>query len=100
MGRPAIKLLGRGGGAKLVCGRPTLALSSVLVHQTKQLRTTKRKAKEAAGVEGQVATVLESHNRQIDTKDTIAIKRARQKEQKGGDETEVGTTSNEITGRL
>ena len=54
-------------GLKLVCGRPTLALCSVLVHQTKQSRTTetkrikhKQKAKRAAGVEGQMDTVLES----------------------------------------
>ena len=30
------------GGLKLVCGRPILALGSVLVHQTKQLRTRKQ----------------------------------------------------------
>ena len=49
-------------GFELVCGRPTLALASALVHQTKQLRTTKtkrikykREAKRAAGIEGQVA---------------------------------------------
>ena len=37
LGRSAIKLLGGGGGAlELVCGRPTLALGSALVHQTKQ----------------------------------------------------------------
>ena len=33
LGRPAINLLG-GGGLQLVCGRPTLALSSALVPQT------------------------------------------------------------------
>ena len=33
LGRPAMKLLG-GGGGQLVCGRPTLALSSALVPQT------------------------------------------------------------------
>ena len=33
LGRPAMKLLG-GGGLQLVCGRPTLALSSALVPQT------------------------------------------------------------------
>ena len=60
------KILGGGGGLELVCGRPTLALASALVHQTKQLRTTKtkrikhkREAKRAAGIEGQVASVLE-----------------------------------------
>ena len=42
LGRPAMKLLcvcvggggGGGGGLQLVCGRPTLALSSALVPQT------------------------------------------------------------------
>ena len=38
LGRPAMKLLGGGGGGReglqLVCGRPTLALSSALVPQT------------------------------------------------------------------
>ena len=33
LGRPAIKLLGGGEGLQLVCGRPTLALSSALVPQ-------------------------------------------------------------------
>ena len=63
LGRPAIKITG---GLELVCGRPTLALASALVHQTKQLRTTKtkrikhkREAKRAAGIEGQVASMLE-----------------------------------------
>ena len=63
LGRPAIKVTG---GLKLVCGRPTLALASALVLQTKQLRTTKtkqikhkREAKRAAGIEGQVGSMLE-----------------------------------------
>ena len=36
LGRPAMKLLGGGGGGglQLVCGRPTVALSSALVPQT------------------------------------------------------------------
>ena len=35
LGRPAMKLLGGGGGGlQLVCGRPTLALSSALVPKT------------------------------------------------------------------
>ena len=60
------------GGLELVCGRPILALGFALVHQTKQLLTTKRikqkqKAKQAAGIEGQVATMLESHTRETDT---------------------------------
>ena len=51
VGRPAIKITG---GLELVCGRPTLALSSALVLQIKHLQTTKtkhkRKAKRAAGL--------------------------------------------------
>ena len=47
LGRTAIKLrgngVGGGGGLGLVCGRPTLALGSALVHQTKQLQTTIKK---------------------------------------------------------
>ena len=57
---------GRGGALELVCGRPTLALASALVHQTKHLRTTKRKrikhkqeAKRAAGIKRQVASMPE-----------------------------------------
>ena len=34
LGRPAMKPRGGGGGVQLVCGRPTLALSSALVPQT------------------------------------------------------------------
>ena len=40
LGRPAIKITG---GLELVCGRPTLALASVLVHQIQQLRTRRTK---------------------------------------------------------
>ena len=87
-------------GLELVCGRPTLALGSALVYQTKQLWTTKKKpkrikhkqkAKRAAGIEGQVATMLISHTVQIDTTDITAMKRARknEKEQLKGDKTEV-----------
>ena len=35
LGRPAMKLLGGGGGLQLICGRPTLALSCALVPQTR-----------------------------------------------------------------
>ena len=95
MGRPAIKITG---GLELVCGRPTLALASAPVHQIQQLRTRKtkrikykRKAKRAAGIKGQVATMLELHTIQVDTVDTTTIKRARknEKEQLRGDEAEV-----------
>ena len=52
----------------------------------------KQKAKRAAGIEGQVATMLKSHTRQTDTIGTTAIKRAwkkKKKEQLRGDKTEV-----------
>ena len=92
LGRPAIKITGE---LELVCGRPTLALASVLVHQIQKLRTKKtkrikhiRKAKWAAGIGGQVATMLELHTRQVDT---TTIKRARKnkKDQLRGDKAEV-----------
>ena len=73
-------------GAWTSLGRPTLALGYAIVHQTKQLRTTKikrikhiQKPKRAAGIEGQVATLLESHTWQIDTIETTEMKRARKK---------------------
>ena len=85
LGRSAMKLLaGVGmGGLQLVCSRPTLALASALVHQTKQIRTTKTKriknkqrAKQAAGIEGQVGL-----NAKITYKtDTTTTKRARKNE--------------------
>ena len=67
---------GGGGGGQLEpdCGRPTFALDSALVRQTKQLQTKykgikhKRKANRAASIEGQVATMLESYTRQIDNR--------------------------------
>ena len=81
MGRPAIKITE---GPETARGRPTLAPGSAPAQQTKQLRTTlrkrikyKRKAKRAAGIEGQVATMLESHTRQMDTIDKTTMKRAR-----------------------
>ena len=84
LGRPAIKITG---GLELVCGRPTLARASVLVYQIQHIRTRKlkrikhkRKAKRAAGIEGQVATMLELHTRQADTVDITALKRARKNE--------------------
>ena len=58
----------------------------MLVHQTKQLQTKQikhiRKTKRAALIEGQVATMLESHTRQIGTIDTTAVKRGREKMKK------------------
>ena len=93
MGRPATQLLGE--GLEQVCGRPTLALVSALVHQTKQVRTTKtkrikhkQKAKRTAGIEGQVATVLKSHTRQLDT---TAMTRARKNEKKNNQEETIRT---------
>ena len=77
---------GGGRGLEIGCGRTTLALGYALVHQTKQLRTTKskqikqkQKAKRTAGIEAQMATMLKSHTRQINTQDTTAMKRARKK---------------------
>ena len=47
---------------RVVCGRPTLALATALVHQKKQLRSTqtkhRREAKRAAGIVGQVTSML------------------------------------------
>ena len=78
LGRPAIKITG---GLELVCGRPTLALSSALVLQIKHLQTTKTKtqtkSKAGSWIEGQVATMLKLHTRQIDTTDTTTMKRAK-----------------------
>ena len=69
------------GGLELVCGRPTLALSSALVLQIKHLQTTKTKtqtkSKAGSWIEGQVATMLKLHTRQIDTTDTKTMKRAK-----------------------
>ena len=85
MGRPAIQLLGEG-GLELVCVPPNLVLASALIQQTKQPRTTKpkrrhkQKAKRAAGTEGHVATMLESHSRETNTTDTATMKRAMIKE--------------------
>ena len=94
---------------ELVCGR--LTLGSVLVHQTKKLRTAqtkriehKQKAKRAAGIIGQVATMLKSHTRKIDKIDRTAMKRASKKWKKRNNEKEtkqkcrLGTASGEITG--
>ena len=39
----------------------------------------KQKAKRVAGIEGQVATMLESYTRQTDTLDTTAMKRTRKR---------------------
>ena len=67
LGRPAIKITE---GLELVCGRLTLALSSALVHRRnnyeQQNKTNKAQAKSKADcwVEGQVATMLETHARQ------------------------------------
>ena len=59
--------------------------------QEKQNEQNKRKAKRSAGIEGQVATLLELHTRQVYTVDATAIKRARktEKEQLRGDKAEV-----------
>ena len=86
---------GGGRGLELVCGRPALALDSAFGlpdktttnnnNKTNKTQTStkltkhKQKAKRAAGIEGQMATMLKSHTRQIDTIDTTAMKRARKK---------------------
>ena len=89
---------GGGGGLELVCGRPNVALGLAFLHQTKQLETAKtirikrkQKAKRAAGTEGQVDTMLNSHTRQIDTIDKTALKRAKRKKKElpRGGKTEV-----------
>ena len=41
-----------------------------------------QKAKRAAGIEGQVATMLKSHTREMDTTDTAAMKRYKKKKKK------------------
>ena len=46
LGTASNKITGGGGGVELVCGRPTLAVASALVYQTKQPRTTKAKRTE------------------------------------------------------
>ena len=82
-----------GGGAGTYCGPPTLTLGSVLVLQIKQQFTTKQKgkAKRAAGIEGEVTTMLESHTIQIDTIDTTALNEPEKmhNKQPRGDKTEV-----------
>ena len=54
LGRLAIKITGGGGGLELVCGRPTLALASALVHQIQQLRTRKKTKKTIEKQSGQL----------------------------------------------
>ena len=81
MGRLAIKITG---GLELVCGRPTLALSSALVlrikHLQKNKNKTQTKSKAGSWIEGQVATMLKLHTRQIDKADTTQLR---------GDKTEL-----------
>ena len=68
LGRPAIKLLGE--GLKLICGRPTFALDSALVHlktttnNKNKTNKTQTKPKLAAGTEGQVVTMRHIQNKQ------------------------------------
>ena len=78
------------GGIEPVCSRLTLALASALVYQTKATTNNinktnkkhKQQAKLVAGIEGQVATILEPHTRKKGTIDTAAIKRAKTKNEK------------------
>ena len=55
LGRPAIKLLG-GVGLELACGRPTLALSSALVHQKNNYEQQKQNE----------SNISKKHNGQLD----------------------------------
>ena len=63
----SIKLLeGEGAGLEPISGRPTLALDSALVHQTKQLqmtRTKRIKHKQEAKAGGHTARMLYKTNR-------------------------------------
>ena len=78
MGRPAIKITG---GLELVCGRPTLALSAAFGSpdktSTNNKNKTQTKSKAGSWIEGQVATILKIHTRQIDTTNTTTMKRAK-----------------------
>ena len=73
LGRPAIKITG---GLKLVCGRPTLALASVLVHQIQQLQTRKTKRiKQTKSKAGSWYWRTGGHNARITYKTSIHSRR-------------------------
>ena len=76
LGRPAMKLLGGLNYFSVNQPSPLILLwKQPLITKTKRIKQ-KQKAKRVAGIEGQVATMLESHTRQIDS---TAMKRARKK---------------------
>ena len=55
-------------------------------NKNKTNKPHKQKAKRAAGIEGQVATMLETHTRQIDTRDAKAMKRAKKNDKNNNQE--------------
>ena len=70
---PAKKITG---GLELVCGRPTLALASVLVHQIQQLQTRKTKRiKQTKSKAGSWYWRTGGHNARITYKTSIHIRR-------------------------
>ena len=95
LGRPAKNCWGRGKGIDPVFGRPTFTFcfctpDKTTTNNKKKRIKHKQKAKRAAGIEGHVATMLESYTKQTDTT-TIRRKRKKimKKEQLRGDKTEV-----------
>ena len=81
LGRPAMRLLGGLNQFAVDQPSPLLLLRFTMENNYEQKKRIKhkRKAKRAAGIEVQVASMLESHTRKIDTIDTTIIKRARKK---------------------
>ena len=75
LGRPAIKITG---GLELVCGRPTLALSSALVHRRNNFEQQKQNEKSTSKKQsGQLDWRTGGHNARNTCKtDTTAMKRA------------------------
>ena len=110
--------MGREAGVELVCGRPTFALDSALVHQ-KHLRRTKpnevntnrKKGWQLTSIKGQVATMLKSHTSETHTIAATTMKRTRKKRttkrrqkvttsiitKEPKQKCHLGTASNEIT---
>ena len=84
LGRPAIKITG---GLELVCGRPTLALSSALVPQRNNYEQQKQSEQKTSKKQsGQLDWRTGDHNAIITCKtDTTAMKRAMEKDQRRGD---------------
>ena len=73
LGRPAIKITA---GLELVCGGPTLAFASALVHQIQQLRTRKTKRiKQSKSKAGSWYWSTGDHNARITYKTRIHSRR-------------------------